>query len=162
MSYSVSQVVFSVSQLSWLSAEQAWAVTEEQWGELDTEQRNAIQRARYEGDVLLGLRGALRGKEQPWFKKQQQKKQHFPWWICTFNLLLSNDFGHVHVFLMWVCNTDPPLLCLWWSGGDACSALLSPQGETWRNPPWAQQASLRAPWLCASCCGGSFKMLQPI
>lgn len=65
MCVSVSQVVFSVSQLSWLSAEQAWAVTEEQWAELDTEQRNAIQRARYEGDVLLGLRGALRGKEQP-------------------------------------------------------------------------------------------------
>ncbi|XP_029947286.1 stereocilin [Salarias fasciatus] len=50
-------VVFSAVQLSWLSAEQAWAVTEEQWAELDTEQRHAVGLARYEGDVLLELRG---------------------------------------------------------------------------------------------------------
>ncbi|XP_076595339.1 stereocilin [Chaetodon auriga] len=50
-------VVFSGVQLSWLSAEQAWAVTEEQWAELDTEQRHAVSLARYEGDVLLELRG---------------------------------------------------------------------------------------------------------
>ncbi|XP_069030487.1 stereocilin [Embiotoca jacksoni] len=50
-------VVFSSVQLSWLSAEQAWAVTEEQWEELDTEQRHAVGLARYEGDVLLELRG---------------------------------------------------------------------------------------------------------
>ncbi|XP_044213565.1 stereocilin [Thunnus albacares] len=50
-------VVFSAVQLSWLSAEQAWAVTEEQWTELDTEQRHAVGLARYEGDVLLELRG---------------------------------------------------------------------------------------------------------
>ncbi|KAM3625394.1 uncharacterized protein V6R79_011379 [Siganus canaliculatus] len=50
-------VVFSAFQLSWLSAEQAWAVTEEQWAELDSEQRHAVGLARYEGDVLLELRG---------------------------------------------------------------------------------------------------------
>ncbi|XP_032377271.1 stereocilin [Etheostoma spectabile] len=50
-------VVFSAVQMSWLSAEQAWAVTEEQWAELDTEQRHAVGLARYEGDVLLELRG---------------------------------------------------------------------------------------------------------
>ncbi|TNM91167.1 hypothetical protein fugu_003456 [Takifugu bimaculatus] len=50
-------VVFSALQLSWFSVEQAWAVTEEQWAELDAEQKLAVQRARYEGDVLLELRG---------------------------------------------------------------------------------------------------------
>ncbi|XP_078113836.1 LOW QUALITY PROTEIN: stereocilin [Sander vitreus] len=50
-------VVFSAVQLSWLSAEQAWAVTEEQWAELGTEQRHAVGLARFEGDVLLELRG---------------------------------------------------------------------------------------------------------
>ncbi|KAM4743938.1 stereocilin [Anableps anableps] len=50
-------VVFSAVQLSWLSAEQAWAVTEEQWAELDAEQRHAVGLARYEGDVLMELRG---------------------------------------------------------------------------------------------------------
>ncbi|XP_071344411.1 stereocilin [Trachinotus anak] len=50
-------VVFSAVQLSWLSAEQAWALTEEQWTELDTEQRHAVGLVRYEGDVLLELRG---------------------------------------------------------------------------------------------------------
>ncbi|XP_030582129.1 stereocilin [Archocentrus centrarchus] len=50
-------VVFSAVQLSWLSVEQAWAVTEEQWAELDKEQRHAVGLARYEGDVLLELRG---------------------------------------------------------------------------------------------------------
>ncbi|XP_045888819.1 stereocilin [Micropterus dolomieu] len=50
-------VAFSAVQLSWLSAEQAWAVSEEQWEELDTEQRHAVGLARYEGDVLLELRG---------------------------------------------------------------------------------------------------------
>nr|XP_020462051.1 stereocilin-like [Monopterus albus] len=50
-------VVFSAVQLSWLSAEQAWAVTEEQWAELDADQKHAVGLARYEGDVLLELRG---------------------------------------------------------------------------------------------------------
>ncbi|XP_068435116.1 stereocilin [Clinocottus analis] len=50
-------VVFSAVQMSWLSAEQAWAVSEEQWAQLDTEQRHALGLARYEGDVLLELRG---------------------------------------------------------------------------------------------------------
>ncbi|XP_042343752.1 stereocilin [Plectropomus leopardus] len=50
-------VVFSAVQMSWLSAEQAWAVTEKQWAELDAEQRHAVGLARYEGDVLLELRG---------------------------------------------------------------------------------------------------------
>ncbi|XP_059202385.1 stereocilin [Centropristis striata] len=50
-------VVFSAVQMSWLSAEQAWAVTEEQWAELDAEQKHAVGLARYEGDVLLELRG---------------------------------------------------------------------------------------------------------
>lgn len=50
-------MVFSAVQLSWLSAEQAWAVTDEQWAELDTGQRRAVGLARYEGDVLLELRG---------------------------------------------------------------------------------------------------------
>lgn len=53
----MSQVVFSAEQLSWLSVEQAWAVTEEQWAELDAEQRHAVDLARYEGDVLMELRG---------------------------------------------------------------------------------------------------------
>lgn len=52
------QVVFSASQLSWFTVEQAWAVTEDQWVELNSEQKLAVQRARYEGDVLLELRGA--------------------------------------------------------------------------------------------------------
>uniref|UniRef100_A0A3Q3IMP4 Stereocilin LRR domain-containing protein n=1 Tax=Monopterus albus TaxID=43700 RepID=A0A3Q3IMP4_MONAL len=51
-------VVFSAVQLSWLSAEQAWAVTEEQWAELDADQKHAVGLARYEGDVLLELRGS--------------------------------------------------------------------------------------------------------
>ncbi|XP_041847316.1 stereocilin-like [Melanotaenia boesemani] len=50
-------VVFSAVQLSWMSVEQAWAVTQEQWAELDTEQRHAVGLARYEGDILLELRG---------------------------------------------------------------------------------------------------------
>ncbi|XP_029001195.2 stereocilin [Betta splendens] len=50
-------VVFGAVQLSWLSVEQAWAVTEEQWDELDTDQRHAVGLARYEGDVLLEMRG---------------------------------------------------------------------------------------------------------
>uniref|UniRef100_G3PTR3 Uncharacterized protein n=1 Tax=Gasterosteus aculeatus TaxID=69293 RepID=G3PTR3_GASAC len=50
-------VVFSAVQMSWLSAEQAWAVTEEQWAQMDAEQRHAVGLARYEGDVLLELRG---------------------------------------------------------------------------------------------------------
>ncbi|XP_015247598.1 PREDICTED: stereocilin-like isoform X1 [Cyprinodon variegatus] len=50
-------VVFSAEQLSWLSVEQAWAVTEEQWAELNAEQRHAVDLARYEGDVLMELRG---------------------------------------------------------------------------------------------------------
>ncbi|XP_054626761.1 stereocilin [Dunckerocampus dactyliophorus] len=50
-------VVFSAIRLSWLSAEQAWAITQEQWTELDDEQRHAVGLARYEGDVLLELRG---------------------------------------------------------------------------------------------------------
>lgn len=51
------QVVFGAAQLSWLSVEQAWAVTEEQWDELDADQRHAVGLARYEGDVLLEMRG---------------------------------------------------------------------------------------------------------
>ena len=50
-------MVFSVTQLSWLSAEQAWAVTEEQWEELDSEQKQALSMAQYEGEVMLGHRG---------------------------------------------------------------------------------------------------------
>ncbi|XP_024858230.1 stereocilin isoform X2 [Kryptolebias marmoratus] len=50
-------VVLSAVQLSWLSPEQAWAVTGPQWAELDAEQRHAVGLARYEGDVLLELRG---------------------------------------------------------------------------------------------------------
>ncbi|KAM8894922.1 stereocilin isoform 3-T3 [Spinachia spinachia] len=50
-------VVFGAVQMSWLSAEQAWAVTQEQWALLDAEQRHAVGLARYEGDVLLELRG---------------------------------------------------------------------------------------------------------
>lgn len=51
------QVVFSALQLSWFTMEQAWAVTDDQWAELNSEQKLAVQRARYEGDVLLELRG---------------------------------------------------------------------------------------------------------
>lgn len=50
-------MVFSALQLSWLTMEQAWAVTDDQWAELNSEQKLAVQRARYEGDVLLELRG---------------------------------------------------------------------------------------------------------
>lgn len=50
-------MVFSALQLSWFSVEQAWAVTEDQWAELNAEQKLAVQRARYEGDILLELRG---------------------------------------------------------------------------------------------------------
>ncbi|XP_028293866.1 stereocilin isoform X2 [Gouania willdenowi] len=50
-------VVFSAVQLSWLSAEQAWAVSADQWAELGNEQKHAVGLARYEGDVLLELRG---------------------------------------------------------------------------------------------------------
>uniref|UniRef100_A0AAR2IXJ6 Stereocilin n=1 Tax=Pygocentrus nattereri TaxID=42514 RepID=A0AAR2IXJ6_PYGNA len=52
-------VVFSAAQLSWLSAEQSWAVTEEQWEELDSEQKQALTMAQYEGEVMLGHRGGL-------------------------------------------------------------------------------------------------------
>lgn len=44
-------------QLSWLSPEQAWAVTEEQWAELDSEQRQALGMAQYEGELMFGHRG---------------------------------------------------------------------------------------------------------
>ncbi|KAG7468151.1 hypothetical protein MATL_G00139840 [Megalops atlanticus] len=50
-------VVFSVTQLSWLSLEQASAVTEEQWAELGSEQRQAVVRALYEGEVIQEHRG---------------------------------------------------------------------------------------------------------
>ncbi|XP_027017151.2 stereocilin [Tachysurus fulvidraco] len=50
-------VVFSASQLSWLSSEQAWAVTDEQWQKLDQEQKQALSKALYEGDVMLEHRG---------------------------------------------------------------------------------------------------------
>ncbi|XP_029987138.1 stereocilin isoform X2 [Sphaeramia orbicularis] len=53
-------VVFSAVQLSWLNTEQAWAVTKDQWAELDPEQRHAVGLARYEGDVLLEMRGRNR------------------------------------------------------------------------------------------------------
>ncbi|XP_072516145.1 stereocilin [Salminus brasiliensis] len=53
-------VVFSAAQLSWMSVEQAWAVTEEQWEELDSEQKQALSIAQYEGDVMLGHRGRNR------------------------------------------------------------------------------------------------------
>uniref|UniRef100_A0A671KS68 Stereocilin n=1 Tax=Sinocyclocheilus anshuiensis TaxID=1608454 RepID=A0A671KS68_9TELE len=46
-------VVFSATQLSWLSSEQACAVTEEQWAELDSEQRQALGMAQYEGELML-------------------------------------------------------------------------------------------------------------
>ncbi|KAA0722866.1 Stereocilin Precursor [Triplophysa tibetana] len=49
-------VVFSAMQLSWLSPEQAWAVTEEQWAELDSEQRQALGMAQYEGELMFGHR----------------------------------------------------------------------------------------------------------
>nr|XP_021327527.1 stereocilin-like isoform X2 [Danio rerio] len=50
-------VVFSATQLSWLSSEQACAVTEEQWAELDSEQRQALDMAQFEGEFMLGHRG---------------------------------------------------------------------------------------------------------
>lgn len=46
-------------QLSWLSPEQAWAVTEEQWAELDSEQRQALGMAQYEGELMFGHRGTV-------------------------------------------------------------------------------------------------------
>lgn len=72
-------MVFSASQLSWLSVEQAWAVTEEQWAELDAEQKLAVQRARYEGDVLLELRGVHTTKSAS-LRLQQAS---FPGFICN-------------------------------------------------------------------------------
>ncbi|XP_051569611.1 stereocilin-like [Myxocyprinus asiaticus] len=53
-------VVFSATQLSWLSSEQACAVTEEQWAELDSEQRQALGMAQYEGELMLEHRGRNR------------------------------------------------------------------------------------------------------
>ncbi|KAJ8412974.1 hypothetical protein AAFF_G00105560 [Aldrovandia affinis] len=53
-------VVFSGTQLSWLSQEQASAVTEEQWEELGSEQRQALVRALYEGEVVQEHRGRNR------------------------------------------------------------------------------------------------------
>ncbi|TRY92454.1 hypothetical protein DNTS_028161, partial [Danionella cerebrum] len=50
-------VVFSATQLSWLSSEQACAVTEEQWEKLDSEQRQAVGMAQYEGEHMLEQRG---------------------------------------------------------------------------------------------------------
>ncbi|XP_063044355.1 stereocilin [Engraulis encrasicolus] len=50
-------VVLSAAQLSWFSPEQASAVTEEQWLELDSQQRQALNLALYEGDVILEHRG---------------------------------------------------------------------------------------------------------
>ncbi|KAI2662930.1 Stereocilin [Labeo rohita] len=50
-------VVFSATQLSWLNTEQACAVTEEQWAELDSEQRQALGMAQYEGELMLEHRG---------------------------------------------------------------------------------------------------------
>lgn len=55
--FSLFQVVFSATQLSWLSSEQACAVTEEQWAELDSEQRQALGMAQYEGELMLEHRG---------------------------------------------------------------------------------------------------------
>lgn len=71
------QVVFSAGQLSWLSAEQGWAVTEEQWAELNTEQKHAVQRARYEGDVLLGLRGVSLKKKKKLLQITSFKKRKY-------------------------------------------------------------------------------------
>ncbi|XP_076144128.1 stereocilin [Alosa pseudoharengus] len=50
-------VVLSTSQLSWLGPEQASAVTEEQWAELDSQQKQALNLALYEGEVILEHRG---------------------------------------------------------------------------------------------------------
>lgn len=68
------QVVFSALQLSWFTMEQAWAVTDDQWAELNSEQKLAVQRARYEGDVLLELRG-----------------------VHTFLHTVTNSHHHVHI-----------------------------------------------------------------
>ncbi|XP_015224475.1 PREDICTED: LOW QUALITY PROTEIN: stereocilin-like, partial [Cyprinodon variegatus] len=74
-------VVFSAEQLSWLSVEQAWAVTEEQWAELNAEQRHAVDLARYEGDVLMELRGgaaaALLFREEPLFSASSMILTYF-------------------------------------------------------------------------------------
>lgn len=50
-------MVLSAAQLSWLGPEQATAVTEEQWAELDSQQKQALSLALYEGDVILEHRG---------------------------------------------------------------------------------------------------------
>ncbi|KAI1889762.1 hypothetical protein AGOR_G00166270 [Albula goreensis] len=50
-------VVFSETQLSWLSQEQATAVTDDQWAELSSEQRQALIKALYEGEVVQEHRG---------------------------------------------------------------------------------------------------------
>ncbi|XP_053539341.1 stereocilin [Ictalurus punctatus] len=73
-------VVFSASQLSWLTSEQAWAVTDEQWQKLDSEQKEALSMALYEGDVMLVHRGRNQAPSV-WFAGNLT--------ACTFLLLCT-------------------------------------------------------------------------
>lgn len=50
-------MVLSAAQLAWFGPKQASAVTEEQWNELDSQQKQALNLALYEGDVNLEHRG---------------------------------------------------------------------------------------------------------
>ncbi|XP_065150525.1 stereocilin [Paramisgurnus dabryanus] len=78
-------VVFNAQQLSWLSSEQACAVTEEQWEELDSEQRQALGMAQYEGELMLGHRGR---NQAPSVWSPDSFTKCFLLFICTlWNLL---------------------------------------------------------------------------
>ncbi|XP_073692811.1 stereocilin-like [Garra rufa] len=78
-------VVFSATQLSWLSSEQACAVTEEQWAELDSEQRQALGMAQYEGELMLEHRGRNQATSL-WFASSFRKCLLL--FVCTLWMLL--------------------------------------------------------------------------
>lgn len=136
----VFQVVFSAAQLSWLSVEQAWAVTEEQWAEMDPEQRRAVGLARYEGDVLVELRGE--SVERP--SKSLQAHTH-----CCYSktcLRTPNNLDFHFVFMK-----------CWW-----ITVSVPLQGGTRPRQLWTQTASLCARCYCVSCYCNLFKMLEAI
>ncbi|XP_077084041.1 stereocilin isoform X1 [Siphateles boraxobius] len=78
-------VVFSATQLSWLSSEQACAVTEEQWAELDSEQRQALGMAQYEGELMLEHRGR---NQAPSLRSASSFTKCLLLFVCTLWILL--------------------------------------------------------------------------
>ncbi|KAK9971373.1 hypothetical protein ABG768_024743 [Culter alburnus] len=78
-------VVFSATQLSWLSSEQACVVTEEQWAELDSEQRQALGMAQYEGELMLEHRGR---NQAPSLRFASSFTKCLLLFVCTLCILL--------------------------------------------------------------------------